>query len=48
MVAFEFNGAISFDISALQSLVERDLPFYAQPVFVRIQKTTEITATFKP
>jgi citronellyl-CoA synthetase len=47
MVAFEFSDASSFDIDALQSLVERDLPFYAQPVFIRIQKTTETTATFK-
>jgi hypothetical protein len=34
-------------LALCSALVERDLPFDAQPVFVRIQKTTEITASFK-
>jgi citronellyl-CoA synthetase len=47
MVAFEYENAAQFDIAAFQKLVERDLPAYAQPVFIRIQATTETTATFK-
>ena len=47
MVAFEYSPADDFDIAAFQSLVERELPAYAQPVFVRIQSATETTATFK-
>lgn len=47
MVAFEHEDADQFDIIAFQTLVERDLPAYAQPVFVRIQTTIETTATFK-
>lgn len=47
MVAFEYSGDEPFDIEAFQSLVERELPGYAQPVFVRLQQSSETTATFK-
>jgi fatty-acyl-CoA synthase len=36
-----------FDIEALRSQVDHELPAYAQPVFVRLQRDIETTGTFK-
>ncbi len=37
-----------FDIAALAQHVARELPAYAQPVFVRILPQIDVTGTFKP
>ena len=51
MVAFQLEGrdeaAAELDINAFQSLVERELPGYAQPVFIRVLTRVTTTATFK-
>jgi citronellyl-CoA synthetase len=47
MVAFELAEDVEFDVEALQVLVERDLPAYAQPVFIRLLRNAETTVTFK-
>ena len=47
MVAFALDGEDEFDIDGLTQLVERELPPYAQPVFVRIQRSLAATGTFK-
>ena len=36
-----------FDIEALKAHVDHELPSYAQPVFVRLQRGIETTGTFK-
>jgi fatty-acyl-CoA synthase len=36
-----------FDIGTLHERVERDMPAYARPVFVRLQRQIETTGTFK-
>jgi fatty-acyl-CoA synthase len=36
-----------FDIKTFQEAIERELPAYAQPVFVRILPALETTGTFK-
>ncbi len=47
MVAFALDGAEQFDTDALTQLVERELPPYAQPVFIRVQRSLATTGTFK-
>ena len=53
MVAFELESGTDtdtdtdLDLKTFQSLVERELPPYAQPVFIRILKSAETTVTFK-
>lgn len=51
MVAFQLEGrdeaAAELDINEFQSLVERELPGYAQPVFIRVLTRVTTTATFK-
>jgi citronellyl-CoA synthetase len=51
MVAFQLDGrgeaSAALDINAFQSLVERELPGYAQPVFIRVLRDVTTTATFK-
>lgn len=47
MVAFELEEGAELDIAGFQSLVERELPPYAQPVFIRILKSVATTVTFK-
>jgi citronellyl-CoA synthetase len=51
MVAFQLEGggeaAAALDINAFQALVERELPAYAQPVFIRVLRNVTTTATFK-
>jgi fatty-acyl-CoA synthase len=36
-----------FDIATLAEYVDRELPSYARPIFVRLQKQIETTGTFK-
>ncbi len=40
-------AADGFDIETLRSHVDHELPSYAQPVFVRLQRDIETTGTFK-
>lgn len=47
MVAFELEDGVEFDVASFQTLVERELPLYAQPVFIRVQRNLETTVTFK-
>lgn len=47
MVAFELDGGVELDVAEFQTLVERDLPAYAQPVFIRVLRSAETTMTFK-
>lgn len=47
MVAFELYDGVELDLVEFQTLVERDLPAYAQPVFIRILRSAETTMTFK-
>ena len=47
MVAFELADGEELDIAEFQAIVERELPPYAQPVFIRVQSQTETTVTFK-
>ncbi|MFT5335930.1 MAG: citronellyl-CoA synthetase [Halioglobus sp.] len=47
MVAFELDDNVELDLEEFQTLVERDLPAYAQPVFIRVLRSTETTMTFK-
>jgi hypothetical protein len=35
------------DLAAFQALVERELPGYAQPVFIRVLRNVTTTTTFK-
>ncbi len=51
MVAFQIDdgndaGAV-LDLNAFQTLAERELPGYAQPVFIRILRNVATTATYK-
>ncbi len=36
-----------FDIATLADYVDRELPGYARPIFVRLQREIETTGTFK-
>ena len=51
MVAFQLErrdeAVAELDIHAFQSMVEKELPGYAQPVFIRILQSVTTTATFK-
>ena len=47
MVAFELADGEELELDSFQALVERDLPAYAQPVFVRVLRSVTTTATFK-
>lgn len=47
MVALVMRRGAAFDPVAFYAHVARDLPSYAQPGFVRIVDTAELTATFK-
>ena len=47
MVAFELEEGAELDLAAFLSLVEHELPSYAQPIFIRILKSAETTVTFK-
>ena len=47
MLAFALDEGIEFDFEQLRNLVERELPLYARPVFVRLQRSVATTVTFK-
>lgn len=48
MVAVELSEqGEPFDVESFQALIERELPSYAQPVFIRVQGEVATTATFK-
>jgi len=47
MVVLALGEGAQFDLAGFQYLVERSLPSYTQPVFVRILRAVETTVTFK-
>ena len=51
MVAFQLKSGgeagAALDLNAFQTLVERELPGYAQPVFIRVLRNVTTTTTFK-
>ena len=51
MVAFQLESGgeagAALDLNAFQTLVERELPDYAQPVFIRVLRNVTTTTTFK-
>jgi citronellyl-CoA synthetase len=47
MVAFELPEGEELDLDGFQALVERELPGYAQPVFIRVLRSVTTTVTFK-
>ncbi|WP_175580215.1 long-chain-acyl-CoA synthetase [Kineobactrum sediminis] len=47
MVAFALAPAARLDLQALEQLVDAELPGYARPVFLRIQRDMATTVTFK-
>jgi fatty-acyl-CoA synthase len=40
-------AAPDLDLVAFKSHLDRNLPAYARPIFVRLQKEMEVTGTFK-
>jgi len=47
MVAFSLEDEGKFDLSAFTQLVDEQLPPYARPVFIRVQRAMATTGTFK-
>ena len=47
MAAFTLAAGLSFDLEAFAQLVNADLPVYARPVFLRIQRNMATNVTFK-
>ena len=47
MAAICLSGDAELDIEGFAQYVERELPVYARPVFLRIQKDFDLTGTFK-
>ena len=47
MVAFSLEDEGKFDLSAFTQLVDEQLPVYARPVFIRVQRAMATTGTFK-
>ncbi|KAM8872969.1 long-chain fatty acid transport protein 6 [Synchiropus picturatus] len=47
MAAMIVRSGFKFDGKKLFEHVERDLPSYARPLFIRLQETMEMTSTFK-
>ncbi|MDE0450543.1 MAG: long-chain-acyl-CoA synthetase [Gammaproteobacteria bacterium] len=47
MAAVRLAEGHDLDLAGLASYVERELPPYARPVFVRVQSEIEVTGTFK-
>ena len=47
MAALTLKPGLIFDPAALSTFVERELPAFARPVFIRIQAEAETTVTFK-
>ena len=42
-----YEEGVPFDMEAFVRIVDSDLPIYARPVFLRIQRSVAITGTFK-
>jgi citronellyl-CoA synthetase len=47
MVAFDLPEGEELDLDGFQAMVERELPGYAQPVFIRVLRSVTTTVTFK-
>ncbi len=47
MLAFELPEGEELDLESFEAMVEKALPSYAQPVFVRVLRSVTTTATFK-
>ena len=47
MAALAIDKSVSFDLDHLTQLVDTELPVYARPVFLRLQRSFETTGTFK-
>jgi citronellyl-CoA synthetase len=47
MVAFALEESVPFDMEAFVRIVDGELPAYARPVFLRIQRSMATTGTFK-
>ena len=47
MVAFALAAGTEFDLATFTALVDSQLPVYARPVFLRVQRNMETTVTFK-
>ena len=47
MVAFALEGTDAFDMEAFVRIVDSELPVYARPVFLRVQRSMATTGTFK-
>jgi citronellyl-CoA synthetase len=47
MAAIQIDENTPFDWNGLKALLENNLPVYARPLFVRVQRNLETTATFK-
>lgn len=47
MVVLALGERTQFDVAGFQSLVERSLPPYILPAFVRILRAVQTTGTFK-
>ncbi|MBF2755321.1 MAG: long-chain-acyl-CoA synthetase [Gammaproteobacteria bacterium AqS3] len=47
MAAFALDAGVEFDAEALARLVDAELPAYARPVFLRVQRSMATTGTFK-
>ena len=47
MAAICLSGDAELDVEGFAQYVERELPVYARPVFLRIQKDFDLTGTFK-
>jgi citronellyl-CoA synthetase len=41
------EGAAELDLEALSEYVNRELPSYARPIFIRVEPETDVTGTFK-
>ncbi|KZX59080.1 long-chain-acyl-CoA synthetase [Halioglobus sp. HI00S01] len=47
MVAFALEQGAEFDVESFTELVDAELPIYARPVFLRVQRNIATTGTFK-
>ena len=47
MAALAIDKSVSFDLDHFTQLVDMELPMYARPVFLRLQRSFETTGTFK-
>lgn len=47
MAALTLEPGVEFDAAAFSAFVDRELPAYARPVFLRLQQEADTTVTFK-